>query len=90
MSPAQPPDYSNLPTVPTAPQVRQPWQFVFLWGLFVGTGMAALGAGIIRTTTHSYELAFVSSGMMCLAAALLALAIDRWRAAPAAALADPA
>jgi sugar phosphate permease len=56
----------------------------------MGAGMAALGAGIIRTTTHSYELAFVSSGMMCLVAALLALAIGRKRAARPAALANPA
>ena len=43
----------------------------------VGAGIAALGAGIIRTSLGDYRLAFVTSGMLCLFAALLALAIGR-------------
>jgi predicted MFS family arabinose efflux permease len=43
----------------------------------VGAGIAALGAGVIRTTLGSYRLAFVTSGSVCLVAALLALAIGR-------------
>jgi sugar phosphate permease len=47
----------------------------------VGAGMAALGAGVIRTALGEYRLAFVTSGALCLVAALLALAIGRRRAA---------
>jgi sugar phosphate permease len=43
----------------------------------VGAGVAALGAGLVRTTLGSYRLAFVTSGSICLVAALLALAIGR-------------
>jgi predicted MFS family arabinose efflux permease len=43
----------------------------------VGAGIVALGAGIIRTTMGDYRLAFEASGMLCLVAALLALAINR-------------
>lgn len=43
----------------------------------VGAGLVALAAGIIRTMMGDYRLAFESSGMLCLAAALLALAINR-------------
>jgi sugar phosphate permease len=46
----------------------------------VGAGAAALGAGVIRTVLGEYRLAFVSSGLMCLAAAMMALAIGRRRA----------
>lgn len=49
----------------------------------VGAGMAALGAGIIRTSLGDYRLAFVTSGMLCLFAALLALAIGRSARRPA-------
>ena len=52
----------------------------------VGAGAAALGAGLIRTSTHSYHLAFVTSGGLCLVAALMALAIGRRRPAPVPAL----
>jgi sugar phosphate permease len=41
----------------------------------VGAGAAALGAGILRTALGSYQLAFLASGGLCLAAALMALAI---------------
>ena len=43
----------------------------------VGAGVAALGAGVVRTALGSYRLAFVTSGSVCLFAALLALAIGR-------------
>ncbi|MFL5274300.1 MAG: MFS transporter [Anaeromyxobacteraceae bacterium] len=57
---------------------------VFGWVLAahqVGAGLAALGAGLIRTALGDYRLAFICSGGMCLGAALLALAIGRRRAA---------
>jgi sugar phosphate permease len=57
---------------------------VFGWVLAahqVGAGLAALGAGLIRTSLGDYRLAFICSGGMCLGAALLALAIGRRRAA---------
>jgi len=47
----------------------------------VGAGLAALGAGIIRTETGDYHHAFVASGAMCLAAALMALFVNRKRKA---------
>jgi sugar phosphate permease len=47
----------------------------------VGAGLAALGAGIIRTETGDYHHAFVASGAMCLAAALMALLVNRRRRA---------
>jgi sugar phosphate permease len=43
----------------------------------VGAGVAALGAGVVRTMLGSYRLAFVTSGSVCLVAALFALAIGR-------------
>ncbi len=49
----------------------------------VGAGLVALAAGIIRTTMGDYRLAFEGSGMLCLAAALLALAINRQTRRPA-------
>jgi predicted MFS family arabinose efflux permease len=53
----------------------------------VGAGAAALGAGIVRSSVGDYRLAFLTSGSMCLLAALLALAIGRGAArAPATAL----
>jgi MFS family permease len=43
----------------------------------VGAAVAALGAGLVRTVVGDYRLAFVTSGVLCLFAALLALAIGR-------------
>jgi predicted MFS family arabinose efflux permease len=52
----------------------------------VGAGLAALGAGIVRTELGDYHHAFVASGALCLAAALMALLVGRRVArAPAAA-----
>jgi len=67
---------------------REDAPIVFGWVMAahqVGAGAAALGAGIIRTQTGAYQLAFLSSGTLCLAAAFMALAIGRrrgWLAVP--------
>ena len=56
---------------------------VFGWilaGHQVGASAAALAAGLIRTQTGDYRLAFYTSGVLCLFAAVLALAIGRRRA----------
>lgn len=50
----------------------------------VGAGAVALGAGIIRTTLGDYRVAFEASGMLCLAAALLAMGIGRTARRPVA------
>ncbi|HUJ24594.1 MAG TPA: MFS transporter [Myxococcales bacterium] len=55
----------------------------------VGAAFAAAGAGLLRTSFGDYQLAFMTSGGLCLIAALLALAVGRikiapWRAATAA------
>jgi len=47
----------------------------------VGAAMAALGAGTIRTVLGDYQLAFLSSGLLCLVAAMFSLAIGQGRAA---------
>ena len=47
----------------------------------VGAGAAALGAGILRTSLGDYQLAFMISGALCLVAALLALAVGRFKLA---------
>ncbi len=49
----------------------------------IGGASAAVGAGIVRTWTGSYLLAFVASGLACLAAAMLVLRIARARPAVA-------
>ena len=43
----------------------------------VGAAAAATGAGVIRTMTGDYFLAFVSAGVLCLVAAVLSLGIGR-------------
>jgi predicted MFS family arabinose efflux permease len=68
------------PTVKLATDAfgREDAPIVFGWVMAahqVGAGVAALGAGIIRTDLGDYQLAFMISGGMCLAAALMALAI---------------
>ena len=45
----------------------------------LGAGAAALGAGIVRTELGDYSTAFLTSGSLCLVAALFALAIGRRR-----------
>ena len=46
-----------------------------------GAGLAALGAGIVRSELGDYHHAFVASGAICLVAALMALLVGR-RVAP--------
>jgi len=80
------------PTVKLATDAfgREDAPIVFGWVMAahqVGAGMAALGAGVIRTELGAYHMAFMISGVMCLMAALMALAIGRRRALPAAGLA---
>jgi predicted MFS family arabinose efflux permease len=70
------------PTVKLATDAfgREDAPVVFGWVMAahqVGAGLAALGAGVIRTETGAYQAAFMISGGMCLAAALMALAIGR-------------
>jgi predicted MFS family arabinose efflux permease len=66
------------PTVAIASQVygRQQGPIVYGW-IFtahqLGAACVASIAGIIRTTTGGYELAFVGSGLLCLVAAALCL-----------------
>lgn len=43
----------------------------------IGSAVAAMGAGILRGYTGSYEIAFVTSGLACLMAAGLVLRIGR-------------
>jgi predicted MFS family arabinose efflux permease len=50
----------------------------------VGAGLAALGAGLVRTSLGDYRLAFITSGTLCLGAALLALAVGRGARDPSA------
>ena len=57
---------------------RERAPIVFGWVMAahqVGAGVAALGAGVIRAELGAYRLAFLISGGMCLAAALMSLAI---------------
>ena len=51
----------------------------------IGGALAAFGAGEVRTWTGSYLLAFMASGIACLAASMLVLRIARVRPAVAAA-----
>ncbi len=51
----------------------------------IGGATAAVGAGIVRTWTGSYLLAFMASGLACLLASMLVLRIARVRPAIAAA-----
>ena len=47
----------------------------------VGGGLAAFGAGVVRSVTGDYLLAFLISGLACLLASLLVLRIARSRPA---------
>ena len=47
----------------------------------IGGALAAVGAGVVRTATGSYLLAFLVSGLACLAASMLVLRIARTRPA---------
>ena len=70
------------PTVALAAEVfgRRDAPVVFAWvlcGHQLGAATAAAGAGVVRTETGSYLLAFVASGLACLLASLLVLRINR-------------
>jgi len=43
----------------------------------IGAAMAAYSAGVLRTTTGTYSLAFISAGALCLGAAVAVLPIRR-------------
>jgi hypothetical protein len=43
----------------------------------VGAATAAFGAGLVRTWSGSYQIAFTGAGFVCLIAALMVLAIGR-------------
>jgi sugar phosphate permease len=81
------------PTVKLAAQRfgREKVNVVFGWifaGHQIGSAIAAYGAGLTRTEYQSYLPAFFGAGLVCLAAAFLALTIGktgRATAAPAAA-----
>jgi sugar phosphate permease len=45
-----------------------------------GAAVAAYGAGVIRASTGSYHTAFIVSGLLCIAAAIGVLGIERGRA----------
>lgn len=70
------------PTVALASQIfgRERGIVVYGWVFAshqVGAAVAATGAGVIRTVTGDYFLAFVSAGVLCLVAAALSLGIGR-------------
>jgi MFS family permease len=55
----------------------------------VGSAFAAFGGGVIRDVTGSYDLAWVLAGGLCLAAALMSVAITRGTLPPAVPTARP-
>jgi MFS family permease len=61
---------------------RQDAPVAFGWifaGHQIGASFGALGAGIIRTSTATYTLAFLSAGTFCLVASVLVLRIGRFK-----------
>ena len=70
------------PTVSLATQSfgREQGTVVYGWVFashMVGAAVAATGAGVIRTVTGDYFLAFVTAGLFCLLAAVMSLGIGR-------------
>jgi len=70
------------PTVALTNQVfgRREAPVIVAWifaGHQVGGGIAALGAGFVRSATGDYLLAFLISGLACLLASMLVLRIGR-------------
>jgi predicted MFS family arabinose efflux permease len=70
------------PTVALTNQVfgRREAPVIVAWifaGHQVGGGIAALGAGFVRSATGDYLLAFLISGLVCLLASMLVLRIGR-------------
>jgi len=75
------------PTVRLAADLfgKQKAAIIFGWLLAihqVGGAIAAFGAGFLRTALETYLLAFMISGVACLIAAAMALAIGRPRTTP--------
>jgi predicted MFS family arabinose efflux permease len=78
------------PTVRLAAEVfgRETAGIVFGWVVAahqLGAACAAFAAGVLRTTTGTYTLAFVAAGILCLVAAVLVTPIRRpaWAPQPA-------
>ena len=72
------------PTLKLATDVfgREDAAVAFGWifaGHQIGAGFGALTAGIIRTSTATYTLAFLGAGAICLVASVLVLRIARFR-----------
>ncbi len=75
------------PTVSLAAQSfgREQGTVIFGWVFAahqLGAAVAATGAGVIRTITGDYFLAFVSAGVLCLVAAVLSMGIGREASEP--------
>ena len=82
------------PTLKLATDVfgREDAAVAFGWifaGHQIGAAFGALGAGIVRTSTATYTLAFLGAGGICLVAALLVLRIARFRSAVGTVAAEP-
>ena len=80
------------PTVRLSAEVfgREKASIVFGWVVAshqVGAAFAAYAAGVLRTVSGSYTLAFFSAGALCAIAALMVLPIGRGRGAAASAAA---
>jgi len=56
----------------------------------LGAGITAFAAGVVRTSIGSYDDAFITSGLLCLVAAVLILSIARSLAIPPKAVPKPA
>jgi predicted MFS family arabinose efflux permease len=80
------------PTVKLTGEVfgREKASIVFGWVVAahqLGAAFATFSAGVLRTTSGSYTLAFFSAGALCMIAALVVLPIGRMRRGLAAATA---
>ena len=83
------------PTVRLASDLfgKQKASIIFGWLLAIhqiGGALAAFGAGFMRTALETYLQAFMISGVACIVAAGMALAISRARAVPPAPVAAAA
>jgi sugar phosphate permease len=68
--------------------LRAPMMFAWIvTGHQLGAGLEAYVAGLIRTSTGSYDAAFVLSGGLCVIAAIMVLFVGRSATAPAGAVA---
>ena len=68
-------------------RLRAPMMFGWIFtGHQLGASLIAFVAGIIRTSSGSYDTAFISSGILCIIAAVMVLFIGRTVSVPAAAV----